>query len=168
MSRFRLAHTYRLQGQYPEAIETLRQIQKVDSGDISVLYDMGVVYDAMGDPAKARECFKRYRDQLETRWKKTSWEPETQLALATALARLGETGRARHLLHDAMTRAPQLHLDAAFVLSLLGEKEQAVSEMKLAIQDGFTNYIWLKVNPDLLPLHHDQGYEQLLSELIKT
>jgi len=35
----------------------------------------------------------------------------------------------------------------------------------LAIHNGY--YIWLKVHPDLLPLHGYERYEQLMSELIK-
>ncbi len=168
LSRYRLAHTHRLQGHYQQAIETLLQIQKVDPSETSVFYDMGVVYERMGDSQKARESFTRYRRDLETQWKKTLHEPGTQLALAATSARLGETYRARQMLRKAMAKVPQLHLEAAFVLSLLGEKKEAVDQLELAIQNGYTNYIWLKMNPDLLPLHGYPAYEQLMGKVIRT
>jgi tetratricopeptide (TPR) repeat protein len=168
LSRFRLAHTHRLQGHYHQAIETLQQIQKVDPSQTSVFYDMGVVYERMGDRLKARESFTRYRREVETRWKKTLHEPGTQLALAATYARLGETDRARPMLNKAMAKAPHLHLEAAFVLSLLDEKKEAVDQLQLAIQNGYTNYIWLKMHPDLLPLYGYPPFEQLMGKVIKT
>ncbi|MGA3318297.1 MAG: protein kinase [Candidatus Korobacteraceae bacterium] len=167
LSRYRLAHTHRAQGHYQQAIETLQQIQKVDPSETSVLYDMGVVYEGMGDRQKARESFTRYRHELETQSKKTLHEPGKQLDMAVTYARLGETGRARQLLREAMAKAPQLHLDVASVLSLLGEKKEAVDQLELAIQNGYTNYIWLRMNPDLLPLHGYPAFEQLMGKVIK-
>jgi tetratricopeptide (TPR) repeat protein len=67
LSRYRLAHTHRLQGHYAEAIETLQQIRKVDASEPSVFYDMGVVYDQMGDHQEARESFARFCREVETR-----------------------------------------------------------------------------------------------------
>ncbi len=168
LSRYRLAHMHRLQGHYQQAIETLQQIQKVDPSEIFVFYDMGVVYERMGDPQKAHESLTRYRHEVETKWKKTLHEPGTQLDLAATSARLGETDHARQILRKSMAKAPQLHLEAAFVLSLLDEKKKAVEQLGLAIQDGYTNYIWLKMHPDLLPLHGYPAFEQLMGKVIKT
>jgi tetratricopeptide (TPR) repeat protein len=168
LSRYRLAHTHRLQGHYQQAIESLQQIQKVDPSEISVIYDTGVAYAGMGDSEKAREFLTRYRHEVETKWKKTLQEPGTQLVLAAVSARLGETDHARQILRKAMTKAPQLHLEAAFVLSLLDEKKEAVDQLELAIQGGYTNYIWLKMHPDLLPLHGYPPFEQLMGKAIKT
>ena len=168
LSRYRLAHTHRAQGHYQQAIETLQQIQKVDSNETSVFYDMGVVYERMGDRQKARESFTRYRHEVETHEKKTLREPGTQLDMAATSAHLGETDRARQMLHQAMAKAPQLHLQAAFVLSLLDDKKEAVEQLELAIQNGYTNYIWLKMHPDLLPLHGYPAFEQLMGKVIKT
>ena len=168
LSRYRLAHTHRAQSHYQQAIETLQQIQKVDPSETSVFYDMGVVYERMGDRQKAHESFIRYRHEVETQEKKTLHEPGTQLVLAATSARLGETDRARQMLRKAMAKAPQLHLEAAFVLSLLDEKKEAVDQLELAIQSGYTNYIWLKMHPDLLPLHGYPAFEQLIGKMIKT
>jgi tetratricopeptide (TPR) repeat protein len=168
LSRYRLAHTHRVQGHYQQAIETLQQIQKVDPSETSVFYDLGVVYERMGDRQKARESFTRFRHEVETHEKKTLQEPGTQLELAANCVRLGETDRARQMLRTAMTKAPQLHLDAAFVLSLLDRKKEAVDQLELAIQNGFTNYIWLKMHPDLLPLHGYPAFEQLMGKMLKT
>ncbi len=168
LSRYRLAHTHRAQGHYRQAIETLQQIQKVDPSETSVFYDMGVVYERMGDRQKARESFTRFRREVETHEKKTLHEPGTELVLAADCARLGETERARQLLRKAIAKAPQLHLEAAFVLSLLDEKKKAVDQLELAIQNGYTNYIWLMMNPDLLPLHGYPMFEQLMGKVLKT
>jgi serine/threonine protein kinase/tetratricopeptide (TPR) repeat protein len=168
LSRYRLAHTYRLQGNYQQALETLQQIQKVDPSETSAFYDMGVVYERMGDRQKARESFTRYRHEVATRSKRTLHEPGTQLDLAATSARLGETDHARQMLRKAMAKAPQLHVEAAFVLSLLDEKKEAVDQLELAIQNGYTNYIWLEMHPDLLPLHGYPPFEQLMGKVIKT
>ncbi len=167
LSRYRLAHIHRLQGNYRQAIETLEQIQKVDPNETSVFYDMGVVYERMGDRRKAHESFIRYRHEVETEWKKSLHDPGTQLVLAATSARLGETDHARRMLRNAMAKAPQLHLETALVLSLLDEKKEAVDQLELAIQNGYTNYLWLKMHPDLLPLHGYPPFEQLMGRVIK-
>jgi tetratricopeptide (TPR) repeat protein/tRNA A-37 threonylcarbamoyl transferase component Bud32 len=167
LSRYRLAHTHRLQGHYQQSIETLMQIQKVDSSETSVFYDIGVVYERMGDRQKAHESFTRYRHEVETHWKKTLHEPGTQLVLAATSVHLGETDHAQQMLRRAMAKAPQLHLEAAFVLSLLNDKKEAIDQLELAIQNGYTNYIWLKMHPDLLPLHGYPPFEQLMGKVIK-
>ena len=166
LTRYRLAHTHRVQGHYQQALETLQQIQKVDASSESVPYDMGVVYDHMGDRQKARESFLRYRRNVEARSKKELQEPGTQLSLAAVAVRLGETDRARQMLRNAVQKAPQLHLEAACVLSLLGQKKEAVEQMELAIQNGYKFYVWLTMDPDLLPLHSYQPYEQLMAKVI--
>jgi eukaryotic-like serine/threonine-protein kinase len=168
ISRYRLAHTHRLQGHYPQALETLQQIQKFDPSETSVFYDIGVVYEQMGDRQKTRESFTRYRREVEAHSKKTLHEPGTQLDLAATFAHLGETDHARQMLRKAMAKAPQLHLESAVVLSLLDEKKEAVDQLELAIQNGYTNYIWLKMHPDLLPLHGYPAFEQLIGKMIKT
>ncbi len=168
LSRYRLAHMYRLQGHYPQALATLEEIQKVDASETSVFYDMGVVYDRMGDRPKAREFFTHYRHEVETHWRKTLREPGTQLVLAATAARLGEVDHARQMLRKARAKAPQLHLEAAFVLSLLGQKKEAVDQVELAIKNGYAYYIWLKMHPDLMPLHGYPAFDQMMARLIST
>ena len=65
MNQYGLAHTYRVVGEYDKAIEVLRNILITDPDEISVYYDMGVIYRYSGEEELARNCFKDYLEKAE-------------------------------------------------------------------------------------------------------
>ncbi len=168
LSRFRLAHAHRLQGHYPQAIEALQPILKIDPSDVSTWYDMGVVYESAGTPQKAREHFQRFRQEMESQWKKNPKDADTALSLAAVLLRLGENQRAWSLAGKGLALDPSKHFEYAAVLSLGHRKREAIEQLQIAIQSGYRNYIWIKVHPDLQPLHGDPQFEKLLAGIIKS
>lgn len=168
LSRFRLAHAHRLQGHYPQAVEALEPILKIDPSDSSTWYDMGVVFEAAGERQKAREHFQRFRQEMEAQWKKNPKNANVALSLAAVLFRLGENQRAWALARKGFALDSSKHFEYATILSLSRRKREAIDQLQAAIQNGYRNYIWIKVQPDLQPLHGDPQFEKLLAGVIKS
>jgi DNA-binding winged helix-turn-helix (wHTH) protein/tetratricopeptide (TPR) repeat protein len=168
LSRYRLSHARRLQGHYQEALQALEPILKIDPSDASPWYDMGVIYEAMGDQEKARENFERYRREMETRWKKNPKDADTAFSLADSLSRLGQAESAMSWGRKGMALDPSKHDQYADVLSMNHRKHEAIEQLQIAIQNGYRWYIFIKINPDLQSLHGEPEFEKLLAEKIKT
>jgi tetratricopeptide (TPR) repeat protein len=166
--RYRLAHAQRLQGRYQQALQTLEPILKIDPSDASPWYDMGVVYEGMGDHQKSREHFQRYRQEMESLWKKDSKNADTALCLAVALSRLGQTQEARSWARKGLALDPSKHFEYATVLSLNQQKREAIEQLRLAIHRGYRHYIFIKIHPDLQPLQGEPEFDKLLAEAIKS
>jgi len=167
LSRFRLAHAHRLQGHYDQAIQALEPILKLDPSDTSTWCDLGVVYEAMGQHQRAREHYLRARQELEAEWKKNPRNAGTAFALAAVLARLGESRRSWSFTRKAAALDPNMHFEYAIVLSLNHHRREAIEQLQIAIQNGYRHYIWIKIHPDLQPLHGDPQFEKLLADVIK-
>lgn len=168
LSRYRLSHARRLQGHYQQALEALEPILKIDPSDASPWYSMGVIYEAMGDQEKARANFERYRQEMETRWKKNPKDANTAFFLAAALSRLGQFESAMSWAHKGMALDPSKHDSYADVLAMNHRKQEAIEQLQMAIQNGYRWYIFIKIDPDLQSLHGEPEFEKLLAERIKT
>ena len=168
LSRYRLSHARRLQGHYPQALQALEPILKIDPSDPSPWYGMGVIYEAMGDQEKARETFERYRQEIEDRWKKNPKDANTAFSLADALSRLGQPESAMTWARKGMALDPSKHDSYADVLSLNHRTHEAIEQLQLAVQNGYRWYIFIKIDPDLQSLHGEPEFEKLLAERIKT
>ena len=167
LSRYRLAHSQRLQGHYQEAHKTLEPILTIDPDDASAWYDMGVTYQAMGNQQKAREHFQHFRQEMEKLWKKGPKDADTAFALASASARLGDEETAWSLARKGVALDPGKHFEYALVLSLLHRPPEAIEQLQAAFHSGFRNYIFVKIHPDLQPLHGEPEFEKLLADAIK-
>jgi eukaryotic-like serine/threonine-protein kinase len=168
LSRYRLAHAQRLQGHYQQALQTLEPILKIDPSDASAWYDMGVVYEGMGDHEKAREHFQRYRQEMESLWRRDAKNADTAFCLAGVLSRLGRTQDAMSWAHRGMALDPSKHFEYATVLSLNQQKQEAIEQLRMAIQAGYRHYIFIKIHPDLQPLQGETQFEKLLADVIKS
>ena len=168
LSRYRLSHALRLQGQYEHALQALEPILKIDPSDASPWYGMGVIYEAMGDKKKARENFARFRREMEIRWKKDPKDANTAFGLADSLSRLGQPESAMSWARKGIALDPGKRVEYAGFLSLNHRKREAIEQLQMAIQNGYRWYIFMKIDPDLEVLHGEPEFEKLLAETIKT
>lgn len=168
LSRYRLAHAHRLQGHYQKALQTLEPILKIDPSDKTPWYDMGVVYEAMGDRTKAHEYFQHYRQEMEAQWHKNPRDIDAVWSLAEVLSRLGENERASFWTHKGLALDLNRHFEYATILSLNQHKREAIEELRIAIQKGYPYPIFIKIHPDLQALHGEAQFEQLLASIIKN
>jgi tetratricopeptide (TPR) repeat protein/DNA-binding winged helix-turn-helix (wHTH) protein len=168
LSRYRLAHAHRLQGHYQEALQTLEPILRIDPSDASPWYDMGVVYEAMGDQKNALEHFQHFRQEMEAQWRKNPKDADAAWSLAEVLSRLGQGERAFFWARRGLALDSSRHFEYATVLSLNQHKREAIDELQMAVRNGYRHYIFIKIHPDLQPLHGEPQFEGLLASVIKS
>ncbi|HLV87508.1 MAG TPA: tetratricopeptide repeat protein [Candidatus Sulfotelmatobacter sp.] len=168
LSRYRLAHAYRLQGHYQQALQTLESLLRIDPSDPTPWYDMGVVCQAMGDQDKAREYLQHYQREMEARLRKRPNDADAIWNLAELFSRMGEMERASFWTRKGLALDPNRHFEYALVLSLNQHKPAAIDELRVALQMGYPYPIFIKIHPDLQALHGEANFEQLLASVIKN
>lgn len=168
LSRYRLAHAQRLQGHYRQAVQALEPILTIDSSDASAWYDLGVLYEELGEENRAREQFQHFRRTMEARWRKNPKDSDSAWELSAVLARQGQKEAAFSWARKGLALDPSKHFEYAIVLSLTRRKDEAIEQLRMAVQSGYHGYIFIKIHPDLQFLHGDPEFEKLLADLIKS
>jgi eukaryotic-like serine/threonine-protein kinase len=168
LDMFRLAHTLRLQERYTEAIDILLRIPEIDPSEHSAYYDAGVVYQLWKHPVEAEKNFKRNLSEIRNRIQRAPDQAINYMDLGSALTRLGETKQGLAEAKKALSKDHSLQFEYACVLSAQGKIEEALDQMDLAIQNGFRNYIWMKIHPDLQSLHDTERFRSMLIKGLKT
>lgn len=157
-----LSATYRLQGNYQPAIQSLQNILGIDPLQFNFHYDLGVLYQHLGDTMSSQAHFEIFRKKAES-W--VSESPErglNYLALGLVLTRLGEEELGLEMGRKAMELNPDQHFKYAQLLSIQGSPQEAIDQLELAIQKGYRNYIDIKLNIDLQPLQSEPEFQALL------
>ena len=157
-----LSCSYRLQGNYQAALQSLQKILEIDSSQSWPHYGLGVLYQLLGDNQSSQEHFENFR-KIAERWVKESPERwSSYLSLGLVLTRLGEKERGLEMGQKGMELDPDQHFEYAKLLSVHGRTQEAIDQLELAIQKGFRNYIEMKIQVDLQLLHNEPGFKELL------
>lgn len=168
-ARYRLGHSQRLAGRYGEAAETFQRILTVDSLQYGAHYNAGVAREMAGRDSAARA---RYRDYVGMVERVVEANPEwayNYVNLARGLARLGRDGRAEEARKEGVARSDG-SAGFTFGLALLagarGRGDRSVELLRRAIDAGYTNFVWVKVHPDLAGLSRRRDFRVMLDSLI--
>jgi tetratricopeptide (TPR) repeat protein len=160
---FRLAHAYRLQDHYKEAIDILFKIQELDQNEASVYYDLGINYQLLGNREDARKYFSIFRKILTEEWiKKWPDDAGTFIALGAVTARLGEMESSKQMLQKAIEIDSTLHNRFSEVLCIQNNVPEALNQLEKAFNNGYRDLFWLKISPDLGILRYDIRFRNLL------
>ena len=165
IDRYRLGHVLRLQARYDEARQTFLEILEIDPKELSARYDVGAVLQMVGDDQGARRHLGTVVAESERRLQAAPRDAHRQFEMAAALARLRDRARARAVLRRAEQLAPDMHVERAGVLSLLGRTDNAIETLERAVETGFRNTVWTRMHPDLTSLHGDPRFEALLAQM---
>jgi tetratricopeptide (TPR) repeat protein len=182
-NQYDLAHAFNIQGRYKEAIRILERIIEnskngsstyfesiiaSDQNDPSAYYDLGINYQAMGNQEEARKFFSIYKNIVIEEWmKKRPNNAVTFIAIGNVTAHLGDIEFSKEMLQKAKDIDSTLHERFAEVLCVQGNIPEALYEMEKALDNGFRNLLWLKLNPDLQILHNDARFRNLLGKYFK-
>jgi tetratricopeptide (TPR) repeat protein len=169
MNEYRLAHTYRLQGRYNEAIEILKKIHDSHQDEqASTSYDMGINFQSMGNQKEAIKYFSEYKRIATEEWTKTfPNNPDTYFSIGSITARLGDFEASRKALRKAMEIDSSRHEKIAQLLCLQGNIHEALQETEKALENGYRDIVWLKINPDYQALQNEPRFRELLNKYFK-
>ncbi|MCJ7446508.1 MAG: hypothetical protein MUO72_02325 [Bacteroidales bacterium] len=168
LNLFNLAHTYRLQGHYSEAIRILEKIPEIDKNQDAVYYDLGVNYQSMGNQKESNKYFSIYKKIVTEEWtKKRPDAAETYISTGAVTARLGDVESSNQMLLKAIAMDSTLHERFAEVLCLQGRIPEALDELEKALDNGYRYLLWLKMNPDWQILQYDVRFRNLLEKFFR-
>jgi len=163
MNSYRLAHTYRLLGRYDEAISILKKVRESNQDETSALYDLGINYQSMGNQKEAKKYYSGFRKIALEDWLKTYPNmPETYIAIGAIAARMSDFEASGKALQKAMEIDSTRHEKFAEVLCLQGKIHEALDEIEKALEKGYRDIVWLKINPDYQALQKEVRFQSLL------
>ena len=164
---YRLAYTFWLQKKYSEAVRVLQRIPE-RFVDAHADYEIGSVYQLMQDNMAARRHFEKYRKFLiERAIRANPRAPKHHFQLALVSQRLGLAEEAQSAFRKGAGLAPEEHFEFAQFYSISGTTEEALRELEIAIQKGWSNFVWMKVNPDFQNISGDPRFQALLKQHLK-
>ena len=163
MNKYRLAHDYRLQGRYDKAIEVLEAILQKNPNESSAHYDLGINYNLLGKSETARSHFLEFRKTAEKWLDEYSNDPKSYIYNGIILARLGEKDAGWEIGKRAMEIDSTIYFEYSQLLAVQGRKSDALDYLEKALEDGYRDLVWIKLQPDLQILHEEERFKNLMN-----
>jgi tetratricopeptide (TPR) repeat protein len=164
---FRLSDTYRMMGRYIEAMAPLEKALEVDTTESWAKYQLGLLHRLTGDEARAAEYFRLFVTDAGGWVNEKPNDAKNAIALGMGLSRLGHLEEGWRKGEQGYMLDTSSHFEFAQLLTIHKKYAEALDQLDLAIHNGFTNYIWIKMHPDLWDLRGEPRFQQLLRRVIK-
>jgi serine/threonine-protein kinase len=130
------------EGRYAAAARALEQALKLGSSDYRVWYNLAAAYYwAPGERERSRTAFERALALGDQARATNPRDAPLLSTLADCHAHLGQAGRARELLAQALRLAPdegEVLFQAAGVVEFLGDRARALALVKKALDSGYS------------------------------
>ncbi|HYR91862.1 MAG TPA: protein kinase [Terriglobia bacterium] len=167
-ARYLLGYTYLLQSRYRDAVEIYLSVPRLDSNEYDAYYLAGLTCQVSADRDCERQNFAKYVEEVNKRIRKTPNDARYQFDLAMAYTRMGQPAKGQTHASAATKLDPANHVRFAQFLSAQGKTKEAVDQLEAAIQNGFRNFIWMKVHPDLQTLRAVPRFRELVKTNLKS
>jgi tetratricopeptide (TPR) repeat protein len=162
---YRLAHTYRMGGDYNKAIGILKKIIEKNANEASAYYDLGINCQSIGNQQDSRKYFSVFRKiASEDYMKKWPNDAGTYIAIAAVSAHLNDMESSQLMLRKAIGIDSTLHDRFAEVLCTQGKVNDGLDELEKALHNGYRDLFWLKLSPDLQILQSEARYRSLMKK----
>ena len=165
---FRLASVYRLLEKYHEAIEVLKEMLSRYPEKIDAHYDMGLVYNMLGDQKNARDQFMSFKDACEDWMDISPDDPHPYLYCGMANTRLGNREAAWELGLEAMRIDSTYHLTFAEFYAVQDSVEKALDQFEKALQNGYRDLSWIKLMANFDALRDEIRYKELIHKYFNS
>ncbi len=164
LNQYRLAHVYRLQGEYDKAIEVLEEILTINPEEASAHYDLGINYKLKGENEIASTHFLEFKKIAQQWVDDYPDDPETLIAYGVVLTRRGEKDTGWEIGKKAIELDSTIYFHFARLLAVQDRKSEALDHLEKALENGYRNLPWLKLNPDINLLHEEVRYQELINK----
>ena len=140
----------------------MRKTIEIDPGFYYAHYQLGEALELKGDRDAAIAEYQKARELND--------DPLVQALLAQAMAKSGNTAKARRILQQLKEMSARRYV-AAYGIGLahlgLGEKEEALRWFEKSYEDhAGTEIGYIKVDPFLDPLRDDPRFEALVQKIL--
>ena len=164
LDQYRLAHVYRLQGEYGKAIEVLEGIFNKNRGEMIAHYNIGINYNLMGDRENAMNHFLIYKTNAE-KWIDVFPEsPFTYITNGLVLAQIGERDAGWEIGKKGIELDSTIHFQIAELFAALDRKSEALDHLEKLLVNGYRDLVWIKLNPHMHLLREEARYQELINK----
>lgn len=163
LSQYRLAYTYRMLGMPEKAIEVLKEILQINPNEAPPHYVLGIYYKLIDEGDLAHEHFLKFRSVAEFWEKEYPDMPDTYIVLGVIQTRLGEKEAGWETGKKALELDSAYHFRYAEFLAVQDKKEEALDHLELALENGYRDLCWIKLNPDLFELQDEARFNELIN-----
>lgn len=163
LNLYNLAHTYRILGEYNLAVEVLKRILELYPEESDPFYYLGICHNLMGADELAISSYQEFLSLTESQILEDPGNSAILLTKGIVLTRLGrkeegmETGRRGYEMDTAK------HYNYTQLLAVQNKTEEAFHHLEIAIETGFLDQCWIKMDPDLSSLQEEERFNWLLN-----
>ncbi len=157
-----LGNLYLTEQRYQESASITEKALELNDHDYLVWNNLVLTYEWLKDKDKAEGARKRMLALLEEAAKVTPQDAIAQATLAALYAHYGLTNKATTRIQTALALAPNdpgVLAEVAESYELMGQREQAISNMQKAVQKGFP-LDQAKIDPELTALISGPKFHQ--------
>jgi TolB-like protein/Tfp pilus assembly protein PilF len=154
---------YWITGRYQEAVTQFKKAIEMDPGNYTAHWGLGQALERVGDLSGAIAEYEK-STQLDD-------DPLPLGLLGAAKAKAGDRTGALAILDKLQATAKQRYVpDYSFALIYLalGQKDEAMKWLESSYAKHQPDLNWVRVDPDLRPLHGDARFEALAEKIVPT
>ncbi len=167
-NQYRLALTYQMQGKYKESIRMLESMIDTKRYDIWAYYYLGVNYQILDDQENAMKYFSLFKNIATGPWLESYPDlPVTYINIAKVTANIGDMETSTQMLLKAIEIDSTLNQQYAAIYTSQGKIPEAIDQIEKALENGYRDLVWLKMDPDLRELQNNDRFGELLNEYFK-
>ena len=154
------------QGKNEEAAKWFERAIAVRPDDYAALALLATVYQALGRADESIQASRRAYDTARKHLELTPDDPRALYMGAMSLSALGETDKARDWNRRALAMDPDdpsVLYNIACAFAVEGQKQEAISTLKKAIDNGFGHWSWIEHDTDLDSLRAEPDFLAMLA-----
>jgi adenylate cyclase len=158
-------------GDLQKSLRLFEQAQSIRPEDHESAYLKALVLTKLGRPDEARRAQEGALEHVSKYLELNPNEARPYVLGAGALARLGDTDRARQWTERAISLAPDddaILYNAGCAFALLGEQERALDALERAIDAGLAGGDWVPLDPDWEQLRDHPRFQALIARLTRS
>lgn len=164
LNDFRLANTKRVLGKYEEGVVVLKNLLKLNPSATNAYYQMGFIYQFMGNVEEAESSYQQFADITELWMDENPENPASFYIHAKVLIRLGDIEQGKQIGEEAFKMDSSKHMEYAMLLAVQQDIDRALEQVELALRNGYRANCWIRMNPDLHSLQEKERFKVLLDQ----
>ena len=150
-----------------DAIDLYKKVVSINPDFYSAYADLGVSYEKLGDEKGQKETLALLMEVYPRYLSDHPDDARAHVVYAIDLVKVGKIEEAKAEGKRAVELSPDdslMSYNVACLYSRLGEKKQGIAYLQKAIEQGYTNFEWLKRDPDLNNIQNEPEFIELMKD----
>ena len=150
-----------------DAIELYKKVIKINPDFYAAYSDLGVSYEKLGDENGQKQALELLMEVYPRYLSDHPDDARAHIVYAIDLVKIGRIEDAKNECKRAIELSPDdslMSYNVACLYSRLGEKKQGLEYLQKSIKQGYTNFEWLKRDPDLNNIQSEPEFIELMKD----